>query len=250
MQDALMTTEFTPPAAYPSSSSYNNNNNNNPTIIPSRGGADEPPVGAIEEVTIAPVGAAVDVAVGSVNVAAGITSAILFGRFILFAMLIVAFVMAIVAFCYQQDVRQKGSGLLGMWSYTSASSPLSVTTPLLLAVAPALAQEAESSFVHAPFDGSIETLSCEFNSSLSAGSALFTVMITSKSGTNVRSSKVCTTYNANNSDVFVTRCGVPSTPCNKFCKGDRLWIQQTTTGLVSTASPYKVTAQVYIKPTY
>lgn len=241
MTDAHMTTQFMPHAAV----QLDNNNANHTGELRTAG--DDPSVAEVSTAAVVePVVAATSVAATAVGWANAITNGYLtyILAFLVIGMIIVAFVMAILAFVRTQS-RNFGS-LLSSWSWQTGLAAVSLTNqPLLFTVSNVTAtnQEETSSFVPAPFDGYLQTLSCEFNAGLTSGNASFTVYIGD------RPSKLCVRYTTTSPDVFVQASTCDDDPCNRFCKGQKISVKMNTDTLTSSAPPFKVTCQVFGKGT-
>jgi hypothetical protein len=230
MTDAQMTTHYMPLAVA------------QPDVR--QGGETAPEAAAVSAVVTEPMAAVTSVTSSVVSWAGALAGgwAMYILAFLVIGMIIVAFVMAILAFVRTQS-RNFGS-LLSSWSWQTGLAAVSLTNqPLLFTVTNVTStnQQDTSSFVPAPYDGYLQTLSCEFNAGLTSGSALFTVYI------GERPSGLCVRYSTTSPDVFVQSSVCDDESCNRFCKGQKISVKMTTDTLTSSAPPFKVTCQVFGK---
>jgi len=165
------------------------------------------------------------------------------GAFILFGILIAAFVLSILAYDNTVNVRRNRKlTMLGMWSWQTGVSPLTVATPLLFCVAQTSGTVAIDdmnplqSFVPSPDYGCISRMALEFNGLLTGGSATFTVTVNGDA-TSLSTTITSTTPIA---DILVEA----QQPIN-VCKTDRVAIAMGTSALVPIAATFQVTAQVW-----
>jgi len=232
-----MTTQYMPQAVH----RVDNNN-----LVELREAGADPVGDAVTTAVVEPVAAASSISSSLLGWAGSVASGWFtwIMMFLVVAMIIIAFVIAIVAFTRIKD--QNFGSLLSSWSWQTGLAAVSVTNqPLLFTVTNVTStnQQDTSSFVPAPYDGYLQTLSCEFNAGLSLGSATFTVYI------DAYPSGLCATYKAGDPDVFIQASACEPEPCNRFCKGQKISVKMTTDTLTSSAPPFKVTTQVFGKGT-